>query len=51
MVNIGVLGAFRGPKDQFLVKYYISGRKLVLWTPESPQKAYIDHPKQFDHIF
>ena len=22
----------------------IFGRKLTLWTPESPQKAYIDHP-------
>ena len=22
----------------------IFGRKTALWTPESPQKAYIDHP-------
>ena len=29
----------------------IFGRKWVLWTPESPQKAYIDHPTQFGHIF
>ena len=27
------------------------GRKLVLWTPESTQKAYIEHPTQFGHIF
>ena len=29
----------------------IFGRKWVLWTPESTQKAYIEHPTQFDHIF
>ena len=29
----------------------IFGRKLVLWTPESTQKAYIEHPTQFGHIF
>ena len=29
----------------------IFGRKCVLWTPESPQKAYIEHPTQFGHIF
>ena len=28
----------------------IFGRKLTLWTPESPQKAYIDHPTQYDRI-
>ena len=29
----------------------IFGRKWVLWTPESTQKAYIEHPTQFGHIF
>ena len=29
----------------------IFGRKSVLWNPESPQKAYIEHPTQFGHIF
>ena len=29
----------------------IFSRKSALWTPESPQKAYIDHPTQLGHIF
>ena len=28
----------------------IFGRKSALWTPESPQKAYIDHPTQYGYI-
>ena len=28
----------------------IFGRKLTLWTPESPQKAYIDHPTHYGAI-
>ena len=29
----------------------IFGRKWVLWTPKSIQKAYIEHPTQFGHFF
>ena len=29
----------------------IFGRRLVLWTPESTQKAYIEHRAQFGHTF
>ena len=29
----------------------IFDRKLVLWTSESTQKAYIDHSTQLGHIF
>ena len=29
----------------------IFGRKLVFWTPKSPQKVHIDHVTQFCHIF
>ena len=28
----------------------IFGRKSALWTPESPQKPYIDHPTQYGYI-
>ena len=28
----------------------IFGRKFTLWTPESPQKAYIDHPTHYGQI-
>ena len=28
----------------------IFGRKSALWTPESPQKAYIDHPTWYGYI-
>ena len=29
----------------------IFDRKLIFWTPESTQKAYIEHLTQFGHIF
>ena len=28
----------------------IFGRKLALWTPEKPHKAYIDHPTSYGYI-
>ena len=33
-----------------VAKNMIFGRKLALWTPESPQKAYIDHPTWYGYI-
>ena len=51
MQKIAKNAIFQNSKIFYIVAgNMIFGRKLTLWTPESPQKAYIDHPTQYDRI-